>query len=106
MRKRYIYNPKTRKFVLDRGQTYHSRGGGLQVNVENVGYQSPVNGKWITSKHSHREDLKRTGCRHVDPSEKHLFAGGYQAQARAESDAKSERYISEAVDRIAAQIIR
>ena len=32
-------------------------------------YRSVVSGKMITSRSERREDLKRTGCREVDPSE-------------------------------------
>ena len=33
------------------------------------GYVSPVTGKWIEGRAARREDLARTGCREVDPSE-------------------------------------
>lgn len=37
-------------------------------------YESPANlGKWITSRRERREDLKRSGCREIDPSEKKDF---------------------------------
>lgn len=33
------------------------------------GYVSPVTGKWIEGRAARREDLAKTGCREVDPSE-------------------------------------
>jgi hypothetical protein len=33
------------------------------------GYVSPVTGKWIEGRSARREDLARTGCREVDPTE-------------------------------------
>ena len=36
-------------------------------------YQSPVTFDWITSRQKMREDLAKTGCRQVDPSEKQSF---------------------------------
>jgi hypothetical protein len=33
------------------------------------GYMSPVTGKWIEGRSARREDLARTGCREVDPTE-------------------------------------
>ena len=33
------------------------------------GYQSPVTGKYIEGRVARREDLKRTGCREIDPQE-------------------------------------
>jgi hypothetical protein len=33
------------------------------------GYISPVTGKWIEGRSARREDLARTGCREVDPTE-------------------------------------
>ena len=34
------------------------------------GYRSPVNGQWIDGRAARRDDLKRTGCREADPSER------------------------------------
>lgn len=44
-------------------------------------YESPVNhGSWVTSRAERREDMKRAGCREVDPSEKakHLAPREFQ----------------------------
>lgn len=32
-------------------------------------YRSPIDGRMITTRHERLEDLKRNGCREVDPSE-------------------------------------
>lgn len=43
------------------------------------GYVSPVTGKWIEGRAARREDLARTGCREVDPSEgKHIKYQNYE----------------------------
>lgn len=42
----------------------------LQVMPDIPPYQSPVTGQWIDGRVARREDLKRTGCREVDPSER------------------------------------
>jgi hypothetical protein len=43
-------------------------------------YRSPVNGALIDGRVARREDLKRTGCREVDPTEWH---GGFRKEKYA-----------------------
>jgi len=33
------------------------------------GYQCPVTDKWIEGRYAHKENLKRTGCRLLEPGE-------------------------------------
>lgn len=39
------------------------------ASSEYEGYECPVTGKWVEGKHAHRENLKRTGCRLLEPGE-------------------------------------
>lgn len=39
------------------------------IDARGMEYVSPATGKMITSRAERREDLKRSGCREVDPSE-------------------------------------
>lgn len=52
---------------------FGSSGPRLQIISDIPGYVSPVNGQWIDGRRARREDLARTGCREVDPSEKPAF---------------------------------
>ena len=39
------------------------------------GYESPVTGLWVEGRRQRREDMKRSGCREYEPSEKQeMFA--------------------------------
>jgi len=42
---------------------------GLVVIPDLPGYKSPLGTGWIEGRYQRREDLKRHGCREVDPSE-------------------------------------
>ena len=55
----------TRKHTIpDRSQ---QAGPFLQSDIG--GYISPVGNGWIEGRSARREDLKRSGCREIDPSE-------------------------------------
>jgi hypothetical protein len=41
----------------------------FQIMRDLPGYKSPAGTGWIEGRAARREDLKRTGCREVDPSE-------------------------------------
>lgn len=42
-----------------------------QIRGDLPGYLSPVTGQWVEGRAARREDLARSGCREVDPSEWH-----------------------------------
>lgn len=44
-------------------------GGSLQIIRDIDGYDCPITGKFISSRAEHRENLKRTGCRNLEPGE-------------------------------------
>lgn len=58
------------------------------------GYESPVTGKWIHGRSARREDLKQNRCVEYDPGMK-----DDAARRRADSDAKEDRSLTEAVER-------
>jgi hypothetical protein len=41
----------------------------IHINPDIAGYDCPVSGKWIGSRKDHRENLKRQGCRNLEPGE-------------------------------------
>ena len=45
-----------------------------QILSDLPGYMSVASGKWIEGRAARRDDLARTGCREVDPSEGPKFA--------------------------------
>lgn len=45
------------------------RASGVQIIRDIEPYKSPLGTGWVTSRRERREDLKRGGCREVDPSE-------------------------------------
>ncbi len=68
MRKRYIF--KNGKLVEDlkvQRRNYHN----VQPDIKP--YWSPASNRVIDGRTQRREDLKVTGCREVDPSEKQSF---------------------------------
>lgn len=64
---RYVYDPVTGDVVPKSDRT--PRRGGLQIIKDIDGYKSRVSGKWVDGRTQQREDLKRTGCRVLEPSE-------------------------------------
>mgnify|MGYP001615457193 CR=1 FL=1 len=80
----YVYDPQT-GVLVDKGSYYAKKFGEIQAKVSSLPmpyvrgdlptYISPVTGKPIEGRAARREDLARSGCREVDPSEKPK--GGY-----------------------------
>ena len=80
MRRRYVYDPRTKEMVeIDANARTEQRAP--MVVPDLPGYVSPVTGLWVEGRKQRREDLKRTNSR---PWE------GLQ-QERAEA-ARRERY--------------
>ena len=62
--------------------------------VDATGYTCPITGNWIGSKHQHRENLARHGCRVLETGETEA------AEARRkQADAKLDKAIEETVER-------
>lgn len=53
-----------------------------RVATDYAGYDCPVTGKWVEGRRAHEENLKRTGCRLLEPGESRQAA----QQAQAEDD--------------------
>ena len=70
MRKRYIYDKKTRKLVEEE-KVQRNNFHNIQPDINP--YFSVASNRMIGSRSTRREDLKMTGCREVDPSEKSAF---------------------------------
>lgn len=60
------------KGKLSRVIKERKRGAGQNapsIHSDLPGYISPVGNGWVEGRSARREDLKRSGCREVDPSE-------------------------------------
>ncbi len=62
-------------------------------------YDSPINGRHITNKHSRQEDLARSGCIEYDPGMKQDFQ-----RRLAREEAALDKSVDETVDRMVAQM--
>jgi hypothetical protein len=62
--------------------------------VDSTAYTCPITGDWIASKHQHRENLAKHGCRVLETGEKELAA-----QRRIEADARLDKTIEDHVER-------
>lgn len=51
------------------------------------GYVSPASGQWIEGRRAREEDMKRTGCRPYDPSERNDLARREREQEKELDDA-------------------
>lgn len=70
---------------------------GLSVphfSVDNVGYNCPITGEWVGSKHQHNENLAKHGCRVLETGETEAAAS-----FRAKEDAKLDKLIEDHVER-------
>lgn len=64
------------------------------VNMDYAGYECPVSGKWIEGRRAHEENLKRTGCRILEPGERDQFI-----KRKASEEDAIERQIEDDVGR-------
>lgn len=63
-------------------------------SVDDTGYSCPVTGDWIGSRHQHRENLAKHGCRVLETGEKESAAA-----YRAKEDAKLDKLIEDHIER-------
>ena len=59
------------------------------VRGDYAGYNCPVTGKWIEGKRAHEENLKRHGCRVLEPGETDEFKRRRAAEDTALEDSVS-----------------
>ena len=74
----YVFDRATMQMV-DKNAYYLNRAVAIVAKRSNIGmpyirsdlppYQSPITGKMIEGRAARREDLARSGCREIDPSE-------------------------------------
>lgn len=72
-----------------------SRAAYVSSDIE--GYTCPVTGKFVDGRRDHRENLKRTGCRVLEPGEKDQFI----KERPREAERNAERAADFLSDRIA-----
>lgn len=68
---------------------------GMQIIKDIEPYQSPVDDAYVGSRRARRDDLKRTGCREYEPSEKK-----YAAREREERVNRSLERMAETMHRV------
>lgn len=69
------------------------------IAVDYPAYESPASGKWITGRKEAEEDLKRTGCRLLEPGEQKDMA-----RRQVVADAAYDKQIDASVDKVYAEL--
>lgn len=80
--------------VCECGADAHKRICAPMIQVDIPAYQSPIDGRCISSRAQRREDLARSGCVEYEPSMKEE-----SARRRAAEDAALDRKVEEHVER-------
>lgn len=70
-----------------------------RLNLDYPGYECPVTGKWIEGRRQHQENLKRTGCRVLEPGEQEDLK-----RRKALEEARFDARIEETVETIVEQL--
>lgn len=66
-----------------------------RISSDYAGYTCPVSGKWIEGRAAHEENLRRTGCRILEPGETESSKA-----TRAREDADLDRSVEETVEKL------
>lgn len=69
------------------------------VSVDYPAYQSPATGKWVEGRRQHEEDLRRSGCRLLEPGEQKDID-----RKKKEVEMKFEASIDNSVERTFAEL--
>jgi len=69
------------------------------IAVDYGGYVSPATGEWVEGKKAHLEDLKKSGCRLLEPGERQDMERRVQ-----ENERKLDNFIDTTVDKVYAEI--
>ena len=99
MRKLFIWDDKLQKLVeqkVEPKKDYHF------VMPDCAGYQSPVDGRLIDGRTQRREDLRRNGCREVDPGERKDFISPQQEDGSFFEDESLTRELHAVAENIGA----
>jgi putative FmdB family regulatory protein len=70
-----------------------------RINRDYPGYSCPVTGRWIEGRKAHRENLKETGCRILEPGERESFIRRKEAE-NAAFDASIEATVERLVENL------
>lgn len=68
------------------------------VQGDFAGYECPVSGRWIEGRRAHEENLKRTGCRVLEPGESKAAMQRVEreeAALEASIESTADRFIAE-----------
>lgn len=68
-----------------------------RVAADYPGYECPVTGKWVEGRRQHQENLKRTGCRLLEPGETEQ----YKRDLPKRREQELEKAVNTAVDNAA-----
>lgn len=88
-----------RKELCQCGNKMERQIAAPRIAADYPGYECPVSGKWIEGRRAHEENLKRTGCRLLEPGEKDA-----NERRRLSDDAQLEANVGETVERFIAEL--
>lgn len=74
----------------------------VRVVGDYPGYECPVTGRWVEGRKAHSENLKRTGCRVLEPGEKEN-AQSMRLREEREFERKLDATAEEFVEKLPAQ---
>jgi putative FmdB family regulatory protein len=69
------------------------------IAIDYPAYESPATGRWVEGKKAHLEELKRTGCRILEPGESKDMEGRLKA-----NEAKLDNFIDTSVEKVFAEL--
>lgn len=88
---RMIWRPGMADFIeVEPGYTPRRRSGPFLFG-DYEAYESPVTGELIEGRHAHQEDLKRHGCRLLEPGESKEAPRRMQEAADRDTEALADR---------------
>jgi putative FmdB family regulatory protein len=85
---------RTEQFCGKCGGTLNKIISAPMVVGDYSGYECPVSGKWVEGRRQHEENLKRTGCRLLEPGETERVK-----QNRRREDAELDAAVDETVEK-------
>jgi putative FmdB family regulatory protein len=85
---------KTDQFCESCGGLLHKLLSAPMVIGDYAGYECPATGKWVEGRKQHEENLKRTGCRILEPGETERVK-----QNRRREDEELDKAVDETVER-------
>ena len=77
------------------GAAMHRQIVAPAIATDLPGYSCPVSGRWIEGRRAHRENLRKHGCRLLEPGE-----AAESSRRRAQADAALEESVAETAERL------